>query len=59
MRMLDGMTPTSPLIQATRMGKAFKRRYFTRLWDPAMLEAGIPRSARDELNGAPERILNL
>ncbi len=40
-QMLNGMDRKSPLILTTKTGKAFKKRYFIRLWDDAMKKAGL------------------
>jgi integrase len=42
-KMLDSMKPNakSPLILTTRTGRAFKKRYFIRLWDDATKKAGL------------------
>ncbi len=39
--MLDGMERISPLILSTKTGRAFKKRYFLRLWDQFMTKAGL------------------
>jgi integrase len=39
--MLNSMERVSPLILTTKSGRAFKKRYFCRLWSEAMLVAGI------------------
>jgi integrase len=51
--MLDRMERVSPSILTTKTGKPFKKRYFARLWDEAMAEAGI-RTV--ELPGTEERV---
>ena len=40
-RMLDGMTRDTKLILATRTGRPLLKRYFARLWEAAMREAGL------------------
>ena len=40
-RMLDGMERASPLILTTKTGQSFKKRYFARLWDETMTDAGL------------------
>ena len=40
-QMLNGMDRKSPLVFTTKTGKAFKKRYFIRLWDDAMKKAGL------------------
>jgi integrase len=39
--MLDGMERVSPLVLTTSRGRAFKKRYFCKLWSDAMTQAGI------------------
>ena len=40
-RMLDSIDRVSPLILSTKTGKSFKKRYFSRLWNEAMRDAGL------------------
>lgn len=40
-KMLDSMERKSPLILTTKTGRAFKKRYFCRLWEKTMAKAGI------------------
>jgi integrase len=40
-QMLDSMDRLSPLILTTKTGRAFKKRYFCRLWAETMVKAGI------------------
>jgi integrase len=40
-RMLDGMDRTSLLILTTKTGISFKARYFARLWERSMIDAGL------------------
>ena len=45
-RMLDAMDRVSPLILTTKTGQSFKKRHFARLWNEAMMKAGLhPRAA--------------
>ena len=40
-RMLDAMDRVSPLILTTKTGQSFKKRHFARLWNEAMMKAGL------------------
>lgn len=48
--MLNGMEQVSPLILTTSTGRAFKKRYFCKLWSDTMAKAGIETVRLPDIN---------
>jgi integrase len=57
-RMLDSMDRVSPLILTTKTGQAFKKRYFSRLWEKAATEAGLQGLHFHDLRGTAITLLS-
>lgn len=57
-QMLDQIPRTSPLILATKTGRAFKKRYFAAEWKSAMIKAGIDGLHFHDLRGTAITMLS-
>ncbi|MBR1277457.1 tyrosine-type recombinase/integrase [Bradyrhizobium sp. AUGA SZCCT0283] len=57
-RLLDTLPRISPLIMTTKTGRAFKKRYFGRLWEEATKAAGLTELHFHDLRGTAITMLS-